>query len=148
MDRPAAIDLPPEERDARLGTGGTGTLAFAAGPDTPPHAVPVSYGYDADGPAFYFRLAADSESEKPPLDGAAVTFTTTGEADGWWSVVAQGALEAIDDVEDRTAALDGLGNTDIPLVDIFETDPGQVRFVFVRLVPETFTARTEEKGPV
>jgi nitroimidazol reductase NimA-like FMN-containing flavoprotein (pyridoxamine 5'-phosphate oxidase superfamily) len=148
MDRPAAIDLPDDERDAALGTGGTGTLAFAAGVDTPPHTVPVSYGYDPDQPAFYFRLAVGPDSAKPPLDGATVTFTTTDEDDGWWSVVAQGELEPIEEVDDASTALDGLGHTDIPLVDIFEGDPSEMTFSFVRLVPDTFSARTEARGPV
>lgn len=146
MERSAAIEIDDDQRDALLGVGGTGLIAFPVGEDTAPHAIPVSYGYDSESQTFYFRLAQSSDSDKPPLDGAAVTFVTYGDPDKWWSVIAQGRLEDIEDVEDSTTALDELHRVDIPIVDIFPGDESEVMFEYVRLVPDEMTARTESPG--
>lgn len=57
----------PDERDAFLGTGGTGVISFATTGDEPPHSIPVSYGYDGSEVTFYFRLAVDAEATKGML---------------------------------------------------------------------------------
>jgi nitroimidazol reductase NimA-like FMN-containing flavoprotein (pyridoxamine 5'-phosphate oxidase superfamily) len=143
MERCLALEIDDDQRDALLGAGGTGLIAFPAGEDTAPHAIPVSYGYNSQNQTFYFRLAQSSDSAKPPLDGAAVTFVTYGESDGWWSVIAQGKLEDIEGVEDATAELDQLHHVDIPIMDVFPADESEMMFEYVRLVPDEMTARME-----
>jgi nitroimidazol reductase NimA-like FMN-containing flavoprotein (pyridoxamine 5'-phosphate oxidase superfamily) len=131
------------ERDAFLGTGGTGVLSFPR-PDGAPHALPVSYGYDADGESFYFRLAVPSDSEKAGLLDRPVSFVVHGETEtGWHSVIATGRLEETTDEAVATETLQGLRNVRIPLVDIFGSPPGDVPFQFYRLAPEELTARKE-----
>jgi nitroimidazol reductase NimA-like FMN-containing flavoprotein (pyridoxamine 5'-phosphate oxidase superfamily) len=71
---------------------------------------------------------------------------TTGAAERWWSVVAQGRLEPIEDVEDSAATLDSLHRADIPIVDIFPVPEAEVTFEYHRLAPEELTARQATSG--
>ncbi len=135
-----------EDRDDLLGTGGTGVLSVARGAAEPPYTVPISYGYDAEGGQFYFRLAFGTDSGKHDVvtDGAQATFVTYREtSEGWQSVVATGQLEAIDEDHPDTATLDAMRHIDIPLFDVFEEETRTLEFHFFRLVPGTLTGRRE-----
>ncbi|MBX0321647.1 pyridoxamine 5'-phosphate oxidase family protein [Halomicroarcula sp. F13] len=136
------VEMGADERDAFLGVGGTGVLAFGEADDASPHAVPVSYGYDPGETTFYFRLAQETDSRKGRLEGRAVTFVTYDGDDGdFRSVVATGRLEPvrIEDVADRSLA--GLQNVDVPAVDVFERPLSRVSFELRRLVPDELTTR-------
>lgn len=139
---PNAMD--GEAVDAFLGEGGTGVLSLAVEGESP-HAVPVSYGYDATERTFYFRLAAGAESEKGELSDRSATFVTYEEddEDGWRSVVARGTLERIEEAAVASEALAGLGRVDIPLFDVFDAPVSEVTFAFVRLDPAQLTGRAE-----
>jgi hypothetical protein len=132
------------ERDAFLGTGGTGVISLAAGAE-PPYSIPVSYGYDATESVFYFRLAAPPDSGKGDLADRSVSFVTYGNDDGWKSVAATGQLERTTEESVATESLQGLERVHIPLIDIFGKPPREVAFEFYRLVPEELTARTETR---
>ncbi|MFB6075252.1 MAG: pyridoxamine 5'-phosphate oxidase family protein [Haloarculaceae archaeon] len=137
------IELDPATRDAFLSTGGTGVLSLSTSGETPPHSVPVSYGYDDDEETFYFRLAVGPESEKGDLADRPVSFVTYGEREGrWHSVVAEGRLEPVAEAE-ASETLPGLARVDIPLVDAFADPTRTVTFAFFRLEPSALTARTE-----
>jgi nitroimidazol reductase NimA-like FMN-containing flavoprotein (pyridoxamine 5'-phosphate oxidase superfamily) len=139
-----SVSMDDEERDAFLGTGGTGVISFSRPDDGPPHSVPVSYGYDRSGSAFYFRLSVGPESAKGDLVDRAVTFVVYGQRDETWhSVVATGRLEATTESSVAAETLDGLSRVHIPLVDAFGRPPKDVTFEFYRLRPEELTARTE-----
>jgi nitroimidazol reductase NimA-like FMN-containing flavoprotein (pyridoxamine 5'-phosphate oxidase superfamily) len=143
------MTMDDEERDRFLGTGGTGVMAFSTSHEGPPHAVPVSYGYDAAEATFYFRLAVDPDSRKGDPDGRPVSFVIhgTGDEDGpWRSVVAEGRLERTTDDSIATETLQGLERVRLPLFDVFEKPPGEVAFEFYRLVPDELTGRTESKS--
>jgi nitroimidazol reductase NimA-like FMN-containing flavoprotein (pyridoxamine 5'-phosphate oxidase superfamily) len=126
--------LGPDARDAVLGTGGVGVLAFSTTDDEPPHSLPVSYGYDAETASLYFRLATGGDSTKADLldDPASFTVHREGE-DGYESVVAQGELDSIDEDAVDTDVLDGLQRVEIPLFDVFDREPRSVSFDFFRL---------------
>lgn len=144
MSTPDAVIMNDDERDSFLGDGGTGVLSLASDDEEPPHAVPVSYGYDAAEGTFYFRLSAGADSDKGELAGRAVTFVAYGQRDDvWHSVVASGRLEATDDADIGTDGLAGLERVHIPLVDVFGRPPGEVAFEFHRLVPSSLTGRRE-----
>ena len=144
MDAPDAIVMDDDERDEFLGTGGTGVISLAPTESGPPHAIPVSYGYDAAARTFYFRLAVDPDSEKGDLAGRPATFVAYGNDDGRWrSVVARGRLESTTGESIGTETLEGLEAVHIPLVDIFGRPPRQVPFEFYRLVPDELTGRKE-----
>jgi nitroimidazol reductase NimA-like FMN-containing flavoprotein (pyridoxamine 5'-phosphate oxidase superfamily) len=136
------------ERDAFLGTGGTGVVSFPGPSDDPPHSIPVSYGYDSAETTFYFRLAVGPDSDKGDLPGRPVTFVVHGQEDGdWRSVVAKGHLEATTAESVANESLQGLQRVHIPLVDVFGRPPGDVPFEFYRLVPDELTARREGRTP-
>lgn len=137
-----AVAMDDDERDAFLGSGGTGVLSFSTDGEAP-HSVPVSYGYDATDAAFYFRLAVGPDREKTSFLDRPVSFVTYGDEDDWKSVVATGRLEETDDDAIATETLAGLDRVEIPLVDIFGDRPADTAFGFYRLAPDSLTARRE-----
>lgn len=146
MTESESISMDDEERDAFLGTGGTGVISFSPLDDGPPHAVPVSYGYDRSASEFYFRLSVGSESAKGDLVDRAVTFVVYGQRDErWHSVVATGRLEATTESSLAAETLEGLSRVHIPLVDVFGRPPKDVTFEFYRLHPENLTGRKESR---
>jgi hypothetical protein len=151
MTTGTSIEMTDEERDAFLGEGGTGVVAFPTDDADPPHAIPVSYGYDAAEATFYFRLAVGAESRKGDPDGRPISFVVhgAGEDDGpWRSVVASGRLERTTDESIATETLQGLERVRIPMFDVFGKPPGEVDFEFYRLVPDELTGRKESRtGP-
>lgn len=133
--------LAADDRDRLLGDGGVGVLSFATETDDPPHAVPVSYGYDDVEGVFYFRLSVGPDSGKGPIEDRPVTFVTHGTDDeAHWSVVARGRLLPTDEESVSTKSLEGLERVDIPLYDAFDAPIDEVRFAFVRLDPEELSA--------
>jgi nitroimidazol reductase NimA-like FMN-containing flavoprotein (pyridoxamine 5'-phosphate oxidase superfamily) len=148
MTEPASLTMDADERDAFLGTGGTGVISFP-GTEKYPHSVPVSYGYDRSETTFYFRLAVGPDSHKGDGSGRHVTFVTYGRKDeNWRSVVAKGRLEETTEESVATESLEGLQRVHIPLVDIFGQPVKDVPFEFYRLVPETLTSRKESSTGV
>lgn len=143
------IEMDADERDEFLGAGGTGVMSFSTTADTPPHSIPVSYGYDATETTFYFRLAVGPDSGKGDPAERAVTFVAYGEADDTWrSVVASGRLEETTEKSIANETLKGFEQVQIPLVDIFGRPPGEVPFRFYRLVPDEITSRKESRTPL
>jgi len=140
-DNPTAMD--EDAVEAFLGDGGTGVLSLSTDEATPPHAVPVSYGYDERTGTLYFRLAVGGGRSKSGLDDRPVAFVTYGEDDRWHSVVARGRLEDVEAAGIETEALAGLDRVEIPLVDIFGEPTRVVDFEFYRLDPEELTGRVE-----
>lgn len=145
MSDETSIEMDEDTRDELLGVGGTGVISLSTKKSESPHSIPVSYGYDPATETFYFRLAADSDSEKGEMTDRRVTFVRYTEEDGkWHSIVAQGKLEPTGDEDIATETLEGLERVDIPYVDIFGKPLSDVSFRFYRLVPETFTGRKEQ----
>lgn len=146
MTDEASVEMDDSERDAFLGTGGVGVLSLSTTSGDAPHSLPVSYGYDAADPAFYFRLAVAPDSEKGDLGDRPASVVVHGQFEGSWaSVVAKGRLQATDEAAVGTDALQGFEHVHIPLVDIFGRPVRDVPFEFYRLVPEEFTARQETR---
>lgn len=144
MDESNQTEMAAAERDDFLGVGGTGVLSVVRPDADRPHAVPVSYGYDAEEPAFYFRLATGANSRKGELAGRGASFVVHGETgNGWRSVVAEGTLERTTDESVATRTLDGLRRVEIPYVDVFDRPTREVSFEFFYLDPEELTARME-----
>lgn len=143
------VAMETDERDEFLGNGGVGVISLATVDDSPPHAIPVSYGYDASEATFYFRLAVEPGSEKGDLADRAATFVTYGREEGRYrSVVASGRLERTTDASIATETLDGLNRVRIPLFDVFGKPPGDVQFEFYRLDPDRLTGRVETPAGV
>jgi nitroimidazol reductase NimA-like FMN-containing flavoprotein (pyridoxamine 5'-phosphate oxidase superfamily) len=138
-----------DERDAFLGNGGTGVIAFPSSADESPHSVPVSYGYDRSETTFYFRLAVGGDSDKGDVAGRRVTFVIYGQRDeGWRSVVVKGPLEETTEASVANESLEGLERVHIPLVDVFGHPANDVPFEFYRLVPDEMTGRRESSTAI
>lgn len=149
MDDTEAAEMDEDERDERLSTGGAGVISFCEPGSDSPYSRPVSYGYDADGTAFYFRLAVDPDSAKAAVSDRDVTFVVYDRADdGWWSVIAEGQLEETVEESIATETLQGLENVHIPFVDIFGRPPKEVPFEFYRLAPAELTSRKESSTDI
>ncbi|MFC6758160.1 MULTISPECIES: pyridoxamine 5'-phosphate oxidase family protein [Haloarcula] len=138
-----SVAMGDEQRDEFLGRGGTGVLSLSTD-EGPPHAVPVSYGYDSAEATFYFRLAVGESHSKGPLPDRDVTFVTFDRTDeDWHSVVAAGRLEDVERAGIETETLDGLHRVEIPLVGIFDHPTRDVDFQFYRLVPDELSGRVQ-----
>ncbi|MWV65824.1 pyridoxamine 5'-phosphate oxidase family protein [Halorubrum sp. JWXQ-INN 858] len=140
-----AVRMTDDERDEFLDGSGTGVIALSTAGDDPPHAVPVSYGYDPIEEVLYFRLAAGPDREKGNLADRAVTFVVYREdGDRWKSVTASGRLVSTTDDTVSREAIEGLERlSPIPIVDVFGEPTSEVEFEFYRLDPERFTSRVE-----
>jgi|AntRauTorcE11898_2_1112593.scaffolds.fasta_scaffold25726_2 nitroimidazol reductase NimA-like FMN-containing flavoprotein (pyridoxamine 5'-phosphate oxidase superfamily) len=139
MDGLDPDDLTADERSELLGTGGVGVLAFDTDAGAPPHAIPVSYGFDPVEEVFYFRLSVGPESAKGDVANRAVTFVVHGADDEYWSVVAQGRIVSTDEADVSSESLAGLDRSNIPIVDAFDAPVDELTFEFVRLDPDELT---------
>lgn len=149
MSDTESIVMEPDERDGFLGTGGTGVISFSSSDDEPPHAVPISYGYDRSESTFYFRLAVGADSDKGDLADRSVSFVIYGQRDqNWRSVVAKGDLEETTEASIATESLEGLEQVHIPLVDIFGRPVKDIQFEFYRLIPDEMTSRKESNTAI
>lgn len=130
-----------------LGDGGTGVISFAR--DDVPYSVPMSYGFDPDGPTFYVRLGYAPESEKRSFaEGSdSVTFVVYRETPaGWKSVVATGRLDPVTEASLDATVAEALHSIDIPFVTIYDRPAREIEFVLNRLVVEELTGRKEDRG--
>ena len=144
MDPTTPAELTADERNAFLGSHGSGVISLSTGEDDAPHSVPVSYGYNPGERSFFFRLAVGPDHAKSDLVDRPVSFVVYDNTDdGWWSVAASGRLESTTEDSVATDALAGMEGIEIPLVDIFGDRPANAAFEFFRLVPESLTARKE-----
>ncbi|ESP88799.1 pyridoxamine 5'-phosphate oxidase family protein [Candidatus Halobonum tyrrellensis] len=138
------VQLSTTELDGFLGSGGTGVLSLGTDPEDSPFAVPVSYGYDPETRAFYFRLSVPEGSGKREYVDRPVTFVVHDRVDDRWrSAVATGRLRDVSEADADSALLAGLWAVDIPEVDVFDRPPEEVEFRHYRLAPETLTGRKE-----
>ncbi|AGB39390.1 pyridoxamine 5'-phosphate oxidase family protein [Natronococcus occultus] len=138
------LQLSESERNELLDRGGTGVISFGADADTVPASIPVSYGYNPDVEAFYFRLSLPSGSRKADLVDRPVSFVTYRETDdGWRSVIATGRLEAVENASYDSTTVQGMWGIEIPEVDVFETPREGLEFRDFQLDPETLSGRKE-----
>jgi nitroimidazol reductase NimA-like FMN-containing flavoprotein (pyridoxamine 5'-phosphate oxidase superfamily) len=121
----------------------TGVLALARDDDA--YAVPVSYAYDEEGPALYFRLGYTADSQKRAfLEATAqVSFVVYGEsADGWTSVVAIGPVEEVAETDLDTTVAEAMAALEIPYFTVHE-DASDLEFHLLRLDVETLSGIRE-----
>lgn len=143
-----SVQMNDEERAEFLSHGGTGVVSFSRDGDEPPYSLPVSYGYEVDSEAFYFRLAFGPDSEKDELLGedTPLSFVAYDQTEtGWQSVVATGTLEEVPEDDLDQSVSEAMRQVEIPLVDVFERHPQEVSFRFFRLSPDEVTGREEAR---
>ena len=136
--------------DEFLASQSTGTLSLAKENDS--YAVPVGFTYAPEEGDLYFRLGYAPESRKweyiEHTDRA--TFVVAADTeDGWKSVVARGALEHINTVDDLsrsprpgTDVSPADREIDIPFYNVFET-PDELLFALAHLEVDELTGVVE-----
>jgi len=147
MEDVRAVRMSTDERDAFLGSGGTGVISFDTSGDGPPYTRPISYGYDAATGNFYFRLAVGPEDAgKKDLIHVdrEISFVTYDETDrGWRSVIATGRLDEITQSALNPDVAEAMQRVNIPFVDVYDSHPITLEFRFFRLVPDEVTGQRE-----
>jgi len=112
----------------------TGVLSMADGDDA--YGIPVSFDYDPDERAMYFRFGFGVQSEKRRFleasDTASFTVYDRG-AGGYQSVVAEGHLEQVTESNLGSSVLEALDDLDIPYFQVHRRPAGDMDFAIVRL---------------
>mgnify|MGYP006280832751 CR=1 FL=1 len=108
--------LSADEIDDLLMRCGVGVLSLYDG--TYPYAIPMSFGYDGDGPIFSIQLGTTEQSYKRKcLDRSEnACFTVYDEPDAgiWHSAVLRGDLRELTDEEAKTAFAALAANAEFP----------------------------------
>ncbi len=127
----------------------TGVLALAQADE--PYAIPISYGYNADGQTFYMRLVSLPESEKRAfLDSSPearlvvyeeVRGEETEATEIYRSIVATGSLEEIDPADLTVEHIEQYGEAKRPLFEIWGRSKQDLDIKLYELEPETLSGR-------
>lgn len=148
MEDVRSVQMSDEERDEFLGRGGTGVISFDTRGDEPPYSLPVSYGYQPETEAFYFRLAFGPETGKEDVVEAdrPISFVTYSDTEsGWQSVVTTGQLEEVTESALDSDMAEAMQQVEIPLVDVYDRHPIELQFRFFRLTPAEVTGKKEAR---
>jgi nitroimidazol reductase NimA-like FMN-containing flavoprotein (pyridoxamine 5'-phosphate oxidase superfamily) len=122
----------------------TGVLSLADGDDA--YSIPVSFDYDADEAAVYFRFGYGADSQKrrylDTVDTASfVVYEQTD--DGWKSVVIEGGLERVSESSLDSSLVEAVGSLDIPYFRVHHRPAGEMDFNIVRLDATKLTGIVE-----
>jgi len=123
----------------------TGILSMADGDDA--YGIPVSFDYDPDERAMYFRFGFGPQSEKRRFlessDTASFAVYDRGAA-GWQSVVAEGHLEQVTESNLDSSVLEAIDDLDIPYFQVHRRPAGDMDFSIVRLNVTTLSGIAEQ----
>jgi len=122
----------------------TGVLSLADGDDA--YSIPVSFDYDEDEAAVYFRFgyAADSQKRRylDAVDTASfVVYDRTDE--GWQSVVMEGPLARASESSLDSSIVEAVDGLDIPYFRVHHRPSGDMDFNIVRLDATKLTGIVE-----
>jgi uncharacterized protein len=140
-------DMTDAEIDAVLSCHETGVLSLAA--EKTPYAIPISYGYDADGRTFYLRLVSTPDSEKRRFLASAprarlVVYEETDAGQTYRSVVVDGRLEEIDPDELTVEHIEQYGTAKRPLFEIWGESKADLDIQLYELQPTELSGRRTE----
>jgi len=130
------------ETDALLGRRETGVLSLAR--DGEPHAVPVSYGYDASDRRFCMRLVSTPGGEKDRFltDSPPVRFVVYEEDDSTYrSVIANGRLELVPRAELTPDHVERFGTAKRPLFEMWQEARDDLDIRLYELDPDELSGR-------
>jgi nitroimidazol reductase NimA-like FMN-containing flavoprotein (pyridoxamine 5'-phosphate oxidase superfamily) len=140
------------EIGAFLDTQGTGVLSLARDDDG--YGVPVSFAFEANESAFYFRFGYGPDSQKRAFVRAAetVTFTVYDHTpEGWKSVVAEGELETLTETSLESSIEESIRNLDIPYFQVHAESAANLEHHVVRLEATKLTgiaqSRHDQRAP-
>ncbi|WP_227131116.1 pyridoxamine 5'-phosphate oxidase family protein [Halorubellus salinus] len=123
---------------------GTGVLALAK--DSDAYAIPVSYTFDEDDEAIYFRMgfAPGSQKRKYLDDTDHLSFVVYADTDdGWKSVVVEGTAETLGTDSLDAAIVEAMQGLDIPYYQVHERPATDVQFRIVRVQPTRMSGIVE-----
>ena len=123
---------------------GTGVLALASENDA--YAIPVSYAFDAEEEAIYFRMgfAPGSQKRKYLENTEHLSFVVYADTeDGWKSVVVEGTAEQLGRNSLDAAMVEAMEGLDIPYYQVHERPATDVQFVIVRVDPTRMSGIVE-----
>jgi uncharacterized protein len=140
-------DMTDAEIDAVLSHHETGVLALAA--EETPYAIPISYGYNADGRTFYLRLVSTPDSEKRRFLASAprarlVVYEETDSGQTYRSVVADGTLRELDPSELTVEHIEQYGAAKRPLFEIWGESKADLEIQLYELTPTELSGRRTE----
>jgi nitroimidazol reductase NimA-like FMN-containing flavoprotein (pyridoxamine 5'-phosphate oxidase superfamily) len=127
-----------------LETQHTGVLSLADGDDA--YSIPVSFDYDEDEAAVYFRFGYGPDSQKRRYLDAVDTasFVVYDRTDGGWqSVVMEGGLERVSESSLDTSIVEAVDELDIPYFRVHHRPAGDMDFNIVRLDATKLTGIVE-----
>jgi len=144
-------EMDPAEIDSFLSGHETGVLSLAR--DGSPYSIPISYGYDADSRTFYLRLVSTPHSDKREFLGSSpearlVVYDGDDEGTVYESVVATGALEAIDPSDLSIEQIEQYGDARQPLFEIWGEGRDELDIKLYEFEPAELSGRqtTVERG--
>jgi len=112
----------------------TGVLSMADGDDA--YSVPVSFDYDGDEAAVYFRFGYGPDSQKrrylDTVDTASFVVYDRTES-GWQSVVIEGSLARVAESSLDSSVREAMDGLDIPYFRVHHRPAGEMDFNIVRL---------------
>ena len=136
-------EMTDDEIDSFLSDGGYGVLAFGG---NEPYAVPMSYGYNSKRRELYLHMSSFDGSEKQArlAESKSVSLVVSQyeRPDRWRSVVVDGALESLSELEIRQRdVLSVFADSKLASVDVFSPDPAEISFDWYVLEPTDITGR-------
>jgi nitroimidazol reductase NimA-like FMN-containing flavoprotein (pyridoxamine 5'-phosphate oxidase superfamily) len=134
MTTPTATAMDALDIGDFLAARETGVLAIAKGASV--YAIPVSFAYEEDGPAVYFRLGYGPDRQKRAFveggdEASLVVYDDTDE--GWKSVVAEGHLEVVSESQLDAAIEEAVNGLEIPFFEIHRRPAAELAVSVVRL---------------
>lgn len=126
---------------------GTGVLALASDDDA--YAIPVSYAFDVDEEAIYFRMgfAPGSQKRKYLEDTEHLSFVVHADTeDGWKSVVVEGTAEQLGSSSLDAAMIEAMEGLDIPYYQVHDRPATDVQFEIVRVDPTAMSGIVEGRS--
>jgi len=123
---------------------GAGVLSLAN--ENHGYGFPVSYAYDEEEQAVYFRLGFGPDSQKrafvDAVDRASlVVFEETD--DGWQSVVVEGPLRGLAAGQLESSLAEAVRGFNIPFFAVFQQPSSELEFSLYRLNADSLTGVTE-----
>jgi len=135
------------EIESFLDEYGTGVLALASDDDA--YAIPVSYAFDAEEEAIYFRMgfAPGSQKRKYLEDTEHLSFVVYADTDdGWKSVVVEGTAEQLGRGSLDAAMVEAMEGLDIPYYQVHDRPATDVQFAIVRVDPSAMSGIVEGRS--
>ncbi|MFB6359804.1 MAG: pyridoxamine 5'-phosphate oxidase family protein [Halobacteriales archaeon] len=147
MAVPTATAMDAIEIAAFLDTQATGVIALGKAGSV--YAFPVSYAYNDEEPAIYYRFGFGDDSQKRAyVDNAdEVSFVVYDHTeDGWKSVLAEGELEHVSPSKLDTSVVEAVNALRIPYFQVHRQPASELEFSIHRLQVDKLSGIVEAQA--